>query len=127
MWPIQELVNGMRKDDSGLLSENLEPYLNDLSDHAQHVVGAIQALRDMISNLQELYLTTVSNSMNQVMKVLGIIATIFIPLTFIAGVFGMNFEFMPELKMKIAYPLTLMLMLVIAVVMTYYFKRKKWL
>jgi magnesium transporter len=117
----------MRKDDSGLLSENLEPYLNDLSDHAQHVVGAIQALRDMISNLQELYLTTVSNSMNQVMKVLGIIATIFIPLTFIAGVFGMNFEFMPELKMKIAYPLTLMLMLVIAVVMTYYFKRKKWL
>jgi magnesium transporter len=127
MWPIQELVNGMCKDDSSLLSENLGPYLNDLSDHTRHLVGAIQALRDMTSNLQDLYLTTVSNSMNQVMKVLAIIATIFIPLTFIAGVFGMNFEFMPELKMKFAYPFTLMLMVVVAVLMTYYFKRKKWL
>jgi magnesium transporter len=127
LWPVQELVGSMRKDDSGLIAENLGPYLQDLSDHVQHLIGLVQAVREMASNLQELYLTTVSNSTNQVMKVLAIIATIFIPLTFIAGVFGMNFEFMPELKMRFAYPITLATMVVIAVLMTYYFKRKKWL
>jgi magnesium transporter len=127
VWPVLELVSGMRKDDSGLISENLGPYLQDLSDHAQHLISSVQAIREMASNLQDLYLSTLSNSMNQVMKVLAIIATIFIPLTFIAGVFGMNFEFMPELKVRYAYYATLVVMVVIAIAMTYYFKRKKWL
>jgi magnesium transporter len=127
LWPVQELVGGMRKDDSGLMADNLGPYLQDLSDHVQHLISSMQAIREMTSNLQDLYLTMVSNSMNQVMKVLAIIATIFIPLTFIAGVFGMNFEFMPELKIRFAYPITLVIMGGVAVLMTYYFKRKKWL
>lgn len=126
MWPVLELVNGMRKEESGLISEGLGPYLHDLSDHAQQLTGSVHAIREMTSNLQDLYLSTVSNSTNEVMKVLAIIATIFIPLTFIAGVFGMNFEFMPELKMKYAYYITLMIMVVVGVAMTYYFKRKKW-
>ncbi len=83
--------------------------------------------RDMVSNLQDFYMTTVSNDMNQVMKVLAIIATIFIPLTFIAGVFGMNFEHMPELKVKGACYITLFVMVVLAVLMAIYFKNKKWL
>ena len=127
MWPVVELVNGMRKDDSGLISDSLAPYVQDLSDHAQQLIGSIHSIRDMAGNLQDLYLSTVSNSMNQVMKVLAIIATIFIPLTAIAGVFGMNFEFMPELKWRLAYPVTLCVMVVVAVLMTYYFKRKQWL
>jgi magnesium transporter len=127
MWPVLELVNGMRKDESELISEGLSPYLQDLSDHAQQLISSIRAIRDMSSNLQDLYLSTVSNSTNQVMKVLAIIATIFIPLTFIAGVFGMNFEFMPELRVKYAYYITLVIMVIIGVAMTYYFRRKKWL
>ncbi len=127
IWPVLELVNGMRKGESELISEGLGPFLQDLSDHAQQLISSIQAIREMAANLQDLYMSTVSNSMNQVMKVLAIVATIFIPLTFIAGIFGMNFEFMPELKARYGYFITLGIMVVTAAGMIFYFKRKKWL
>ncbi len=127
LWPLRELVDDMIKDESGLIAEEMSSFLQDLYDHSVHLIDAVQTFREMASNLQDLYMTTVSNDMNQVMKVLAIIATIFIPLTFIAGVFGMNFEFMPELKIKGAYYITLAVMIVVAVIMTIYFKKKKWL
>jgi len=127
LWPVLELVNGMKKGESELISEDLAPYLQDLSDHAQQLISSTQAIREMAANLQDLYMSTISNSMNQVMKVLAIVATIFIPLTFIAGIFGMNFEFMPELKAHYGYFITLGTMLLIALGMIYYFKKIKWL
>ncbi len=127
LWPLRELVDDMIKDESGLITEEMSPFLQDLYDHSVHLIEAVQTFREMASNLQDLYLTTVSKDMNQVMKVLAIIATIFIPLTFLAGVFGMNFEFMPELKIKGAYYITLAVMILVAVLMTFYFKKKKWM
>jgi len=126
VWPLIEVVGNLRKDESGLIAEDTGPFLGDLYDHVEHLNGTLQSTRDMASNLHDLYLSTVSNSMNEVMKVLAVIATIFIPLTFLAGIFGMNFEFMPELKVKYAYYTTLAVMVVIGVAMAIYFKRKKW-
>jgi len=102
-------------------------YLRDIYDHTIQVIETVETYRDMVSGLQDLYLSSVSNKMNEVMKVLTIIATIFIPLTFIAGIYGMNFEFMPELKWKIGYFFIWGVMVVIALGMVRYFKRKKWL
>ncbi len=126
LWPLREMVDDMTKDESGLITDSMGPFLRDLYDHVVHLIDAVHTLRDITSNLQDLYMTTVSNDMNQVMKVLAVIATIFIPLTFIAGVFGMNFEFMPELKVKGAYYITLIVMVFVAILMAIYFKRKKW-
>jgi magnesium transporter len=127
VWPLRELINGLQKTGSKLVKNNTKMYLRDIYDHTIQVIETVETYRDMVSNLQDLYLSSVSNKMNEVMKVLTIIATIFIPLTFIAGIYGMNFEFMPELKWKTGYFFTWGLMVVIALVMISYFKRKKWL
>lgn len=86
----------------------------------------VESYRDVISGLLEIYLSSTNNRMNEIMKVLTIISTIFIPLSFIAGIYGMNFNYMPELEYRLAYPLVLVIMLVVAVVMLIYFKKKKW-
>jgi magnesium transporter len=96
-------------------------------DHTIQVIDTIESFRDIISGLMDLYLSTVSNKMNEVMKVLTIMATIFIPLTFVAGIYGMNFKFMPELEWKWSYPVLWILLIVIFSGMMFYFKRKKWL
>lgn len=127
VWPLRELINGIQKTGSKLIKNNTQIYLRDIYDHTIQVIDTVETYRDMVSGLQDLYLSSVSNKMNEVMKVLTIIATIFIPLTFIAGVYGMNFKFMPELKWKIGYFLIWGIMVVIALVMVLYFKRKKWL
>jgi magnesium transporter len=101
-------------------------YLRDVYDHTIQVIDTIETFRDMLAGMFDIYLSSISNRLNEVMKVLTIIATIFIPLTFIVGLYGMNFEYMPELKMRWAYPAVLILMLVIAVTMLVYFKRKRW-
>ena len=87
----------------------------------------VETLRDIVSGMLDVYLSSVSNKMNEVMKVLTIIATIFIPLTFIAGIYGMNFEFMPELKWHWAYPMVWVIIIAIGITMLFYFKRKRWL
>jgi magnesium transporter len=102
-------------------------YLRDVYDHVIHVADSVEAFRDMLSGLQDLYLSSVSNRMNEVMKVLTIIATIFIPLTFMAGIYGMNFEFMPELKWRWSYPVLWGLIFVVGFSMASYFRRKRWL
>ncbi|MFQ6114956.1 MAG: CorA family divalent cation transporter, partial [bacterium] len=100
---------------------------SDVYDHTIQVIDTIETFRDMISGMLDIYLSSVSNKMNQVMKVLTIIATIFIPLTFIAGVYGMNFKFMPELGWRLGYFVVLCLMVLIGIGMIIYFRKRKWL
>lgn len=90
-------------------------------------MDTVETLRDVISGTLEVYLSSVSNRMNEIMKVLTIIATIFIPLTFIVGIYGMNFQYMPELKWVWSYPVVLLGMLIIGIIMVFYFRRKKWM
>ncbi len=126
VWPLRELISGLSRDETSLISSFTSPYLRDVYDHTIQVIDTVETFRDMVSGILDIYLTSVSNKMNEVMKVLTIIATIFIPLSFIAGVYGMNFEFMPELKWHWGYPTVWGIMLTALVSMLIYFKRKKW-
>jgi magnesium transporter len=126
VWPLRELVNSMERIESPLIQKTTRIYLRDVYDHTIQVIDTLETYRDMLSGMHDTYLSSISNRMNEVMKVLTIIATIFIPLTFIAGIYGMNFEFMPELKWRWAYFGVWGVILVIALVMVAYFKRKKW-
>lgn len=127
IWPLREVIGFLERTDVRMVKDETKIYYRDLYDHTIQVIDNIESLRDLIAGMVDIYLTTISNRMNSVMKVLTIIATIFIPLTFIAGVYGMNFDFMPELHWRFGYPLILGIMLVIGVFMLYLFKRKKWL
>ena len=109
-----------------MISDSTELFFNDLSDHIFHIMDVIDTYRDIASGLMDTYMSMVSFRMNEVMKVLTIIATIFIPLTFIAGIYGMNFEVIPELKWKWGYFYVWGFMFIIFLGMIYYFKRKKW-
>jgi magnesium transporter len=126
-WPLRELIYNLEKSDSNLIQTTTKVYLRDIYDHAVHIIDSIETYRDMLSSMLDIYLSSVSNRMNQVMKVLTIIATIFMPLTFLAGVYGMNFKFMPELGWRWGYPLVLLIMLSVGGVMIYYFNKKNWL
>jgi len=127
VWPLREVISGMQKSESSVIKELTEIYLRDVYDHTIQIIDTIESFRDMVSGMLDIYLSSISNKMNAVMKVLTIIATIFIPLTFVAGIYGMNFEHMPELKWKWAYPGVWVVMLVITGIMLTYFRRKKWL
>lgn len=127
VWPLREVVNKLEKDESKLIKKSTKLFLRDVYDHTIQVIETVEALRDMVSGLMDIYLSSVSNKMNEVMKVLTIIATIFIPLTFLAGVYGMNFHYMPELSWKWAYPVILSVMFIIGTGMYFFFKKKKWL
>jgi magnesium transporter len=127
VWPLRELINSMEKTESSLISDSTGPYLRDVYDHTIQVIDTVESFRDMVSGMLDIYLSSISNRMNAVMKVLTIIATIFIPLTFIAGIYGMNFKYMPELGWKWAYPAIWLIMAIVVIVMLIYFKRKKWL
>ena len=126
VWPLREVINAMHHSESELIDESINVYLRDVYDHTIQVIDTIESYRDMVSGLLDIYLSSISNKMNEVMKVLTIIATIFIPLTFIAGIYGMNFAFMPELQWKWGYFVTLGVMLGVFVGMLRYFKKKKW-
>ena len=127
VWPLREMVNQLEKRESPLLSKETGPYFRDVYDHTIQVIDSVETFRDTVSGLLDIYLSSISNRMNAVMKVLTMIATIFIPLTFIAGLYGMNFKYMPELHWKWSYPVVLCVMLCIAIGMLIFFKRKKWL
>jgi magnesium transporter len=127
VWPLRELISGLEKTESSLISDATGPYLRDVYDHTIQVIDTVESYRDIVSGMLDIYLSSISNRMNAVMKVLTIIATIFIPLTFIAGIYGMNFKYMPELEWKSGYFIVLIIMAVAAAVMLIYFKRKKWL
>lgn len=127
IWPLREVIAGIERSESPLVREETLPFFRDLYDHTIQIMDTTESLRDMVSGMLDIYLSIVSNRMNEVMKVLTIIATIFIPLTFIAGIYGMNFVFMPELDMKYGYFGVLAVMLSIGAIMTLYFHRKGWL
>ena len=127
VWPLREVISSLARGDSPLIQQGTIPYLRDVYDHTIQVVDTIESLRDIISGMLDTYLSLLSNRMNEVMKVLTIIATIFIPLTFIAGLYGMNFKWMPELEWHWGYPASLLVMVVVALLMVAYFRRKTWL
>jgi len=127
VWPLREVVASLERTDSPLINDKINIFLRDLYDHTVQVIDAVESFRDLLSSLQDLYLSSVSNRMNEVMKVLTIIATVFIPLTFLAGVYGMNFEHMPELRWRFGYLVCWVVMVGIAVGLLVYFRRKRWL
>ncbi len=127
VWPLREVISRLERWESPLIDKSIDIYLRDVYDHTIQVIDALETFRDMLSGMLDIYLSSVSNRMNEVMKVLTIIATIFIPLTLIAGIYGMNFKYMPELESPWGYPMVYMIMLAIGAVMMIYFRRKKWL
>lgn len=127
IWPLREAISSLQRSESSLIKESTLLYLRDVYDHTIQVIDTIESIRDTVSSMVEVYLSSISNRMNAVMKVLTIIATIFIPLTFIAGVYGMNFKHMPELEWPWAYPAVCLVMVIVALAMLVYFRKKKWL
>jgi len=127
VWPLREMVGSLGRSDSPLIGATSVIYFRDIYDHTVQVIDTIETYRDMLSGMLDIYLSSISNRMNEIMKVLTIIATVFMPLTFLAGVYGMNFKYMPELEWPWAYFALWGVMLAIAIVMLIYFRRKKWL
>lgn len=126
VYPLRELVSKLEKSDHPYIQQSTKLFVRDLYDHTIQVIETVEIFRDSAVGLSDLYMNSLSNKMNNVMKTLTIIATIFIPLTFIVGVYGMNFEFMPELHVKWGYPAVMLLMTLISLGMIMYFKRKKY-
>ena len=127
VWPLRELINSLVRSESKLIKEPTGIYLRDVYDHTVQVIDTVETFRDMVSGMLDIYLSSISNRMNAVMKVLTIIATIFIPLTFVAGIYGMNFKYMPELEWKWGYLAVWIVVVIIGICMLIYFRRKKWL
>ena len=126
IWPLREAVSMLLHDDDAFISDSVKTYMRDLNDHVVQIIETIEIYRDMVSSMLDVHLTSASNRMNEVMKVLTIISTIFIPLTFIVGVYGMNFKHMPELDKTWAYPTVMGVMMVAAITMLAFFKKKNW-
>jgi magnesium transporter len=126
IWPLRELISGLQRSESGLIAQSTDVFLRDVYDHTIQVIDTVESFRDIVSGMLDLYLSSISNKMNAVMKVLTIIATIFIPLTFVAGIYGMNFKYMPELEWRWGYAVVWLVMILIAGGMIMYFRKKKW-
>lgn len=127
IWPLREVVNSLERGELSSIHKSTGIYLRDVYDHTIQIIDTVESYRDMLSGMLDVYLSSISNKMNEVMKVLTIFAAIFIPLTFVAGIYGMNFGFMPELGWHWGYFAVLLVMAVIAASLLVYFKRKKWL
>ena len=132
VWPLREVINNIQRSESKIIQKTTEAYLRDVYDHTIQVIDTVETYRDMISGMLDVYLSSISNRMNEVMKVLTIFAAIFIPLTFVAGIYGMNFNpdaspfNMPELGWYLGYPFALIIMIVISLTMLFYFRKKNW-
>ncbi|MCO5787590.1 magnesium and cobalt transport protein CorA [Pseudomonas sp. G11-1] len=127
IWPLREVLSRLSRDESTLISEETRLYLRDVYDHAIHVMDSIDTIRELLVSMLDLYLSSISKRMNEIMKVLTIFATLFMPLTFIVGVYGMNFDVMPELRWRWGYPAVMALMLVIVVGLLVFFRRRRWI
>lgn len=126
IWPMREILNNMLRTDNDLVCESSKIYLRDVYEHCTQLLDHIEIHREMLAGLLDIYLSSISYRMNAVMKVLTVISTIFIPLTFITSIYGMNFEVMPELKWRFGYTMVWVIVLAVTVGMLYYFKKKKW-
>lgn len=127
VWPMREIVNSLVRDESPFITADVRIFLRDLYDHTIQVIDTVETLRDIIAGTLDVYLSSVSNKLNQVMKVLTVMSSIFIPLTFIVGVYGMNFHYMPELEWRLGYPAVWLLIVTITVGLLGLFKKKQWL
>jgi magnesium transporter len=127
VWPLREVISRLERLELKLINKSTGIFLRDVYDHTIQVIDAVETFRDMLSGMLDIYMSSVSNRMNEVMKVLAVIATIFIPLTLVAGIYGMNFRIMPELEWSLGYPFVLLVMLAVVIVMLVYFRRRKWL
>ena len=127
IWPTREVINKLQREQSKLISEDLQIYLRDIYDHIFRITDLLDNYRDIIFGMLDIYLSSISNKMNDIMKVLTIISTIFIPLSFLAGFYGMNFIHMPEFSNPIAYPILIIVMICIASLMMLFFKKKRWI
>jgi len=126
LWPLREIFNRLTREETKLINKKIVPYLRDLLDHTMHITETIEFQREITNGLMETHLSMMSYKMNEVMKVLTVIATIFIPLTFIVGIYGMNFPNMPEMKWPWAYFALWGVMISVVIFMAFYFRRKKW-
>ena len=126
VWPLREVIGALERGKSPLFQESSLIYLRDVYDHTIQIIDTVETFRDMVSGMLDIYLSSISNRMNEVMKVLTIIATVFIPLSFIVGVYGMNFSYMPELQWKWGYFIVWGVIIIVVVGMLAYFRRKKW-
>lgn len=127
VWPIREVLSALERLESPLVRDTTKPFFRDVYDHAIQIMDTIETLREMVSGMLDIYLSSVSYRLNAVMKVLTVITTIFMPLTFIVGIYGMNFEHMPELHWRWGYPAVLIVAALIAAAMLVMFKKKRWL
>jgi magnesium transporter len=127
VWPLREVITGLERAESPLIKESTHIYLRDVYDHTIQVIDTLETLRDMVSGMLDIYLSSLSYRMNEIMKVLTLIATIFIPLTFVAGVYGMNFRYMPELNWEYGYVAVWGVMIVMVVLMLFYFRKRQWI
>ncbi len=127
VWPLRELLTNFERSESPLIQRSTHEYIRDVYDHAIQIIDTVETYRDSLSSMLDIYLSSVSNRMNEIMKVLTVISTFFIPLTFITGLYGMNFKYMPELSLKWGYPAVLIIMIITVAGLVVYFKKKKWL
>lgn len=127
IWPLREVINHLTQADEDYITSYTRVYLRDAYDHIVQAIDTVETFRDMLSSMLDVYLSSVTNRMNEVMKTLTVIATIFIPMTWVASIYGMNFDYMPELHYKLGYPIALGVMLIISILMLIYFRKKKWL
>jgi magnesium transporter len=127
VWPLRDLISNMIRSETKLINPSTDIYLRDLQDHVTRIIDTVETYRDLLSGIMDIYLSTNANRMNEVMKVLTIMSSIFIPVTFVAGVYGMNFDYMPELHSKYGYIATWAVMLSMMGGLLIYFKRKKWM
>ncbi len=127
VWPLREVLSLCQRETSGQFSAPVVTFLRDVYDHSIQVMDTIESYRDLLTSMLDVYLSSISNRTNETMKVLTIIATIFIPLTFITSIFGMNFEFMPELHWRWSYPLVWLIMIGVTTGLLIYFKRNDWI
>jgi magnesium transporter len=127
VWPLREVINSLEHSESLLIKETTAIYLRDVYDHTIQVIDTLETLRDMVSGMIDIYLSGLSYRMNEIMKVLTLIATIFIPLTFVAGVYGMNFRYMPELVWEYGYFTVWAVMIGMVILMLVYFRKRQWI
>jgi len=127
VWPMREVVNQFRRIESPLIKDSTKLYIQDVYDHTIQAIDTIESFRDIVAGMFDIYISSINLRMNEIMKVLTIVATIFVPLTFIASIYGMNFEFMPELHSKWGYPAVLAFMVTVTLAMIYFFRRKSWI
>ncbi len=125
--PLREVINSFQREENSIIHDTTRLYLRDLYDHIIQTIDTFENFRDIITTLRESYLSRINQRMNEVINLLTIITSIFIPLSFLAGFYGMNFIYMPEVRQPLAYPIVIMVMISIAVLMLLYFKKKKWI